>query len=108
MTSGQGTAVPLSPQWGTVADGYSMGTQHRHPDGADGAKLERASDYRLLALAEPGGDPAALGTQVGRDSHGATRRTEDQGQRAAGNGTGQHTLLAHFMPEEDNDLSALC
>ena len=59
MTSGLGTAALLSPQRGTAADRNSAETQHRHPDSADGAKTNRASEYGIMVTVEPVGDPAA-------------------------------------------------
>ena len=104
MTSGPGPVAPSIPQQVTAADRDSAGIQHRHPDSANSARRGHASEYSLLALVEPAGDPAATRTQVSRESHRTTRGKEDQCQRATKTSysTGQHALLACGMPE-DND-----
>ena len=104
MTSRMGPAAPPIPHWGTAADGDRAGTQHRHPDGADGARPGRASKYGLLAPADPAVDPAAAGTQVSGDIHGATSETEGQVQRATEtrDRTVQRALLVCGMLK-DND-----
>ena len=72
-------AARPSPQQGTAANKNSAGTQHRHPNSANGARPERASKYILLAPAEPAGDPDAARTQVRGNSHRNKRGAEDQG-----------------------------
>ena len=52
-----------------------MVSQHRHTDGANGAKTERANEYILLATIEPAGDPDIAETQVCGDSYEATMGT---------------------------------
>ena len=60
-----------------AADRDSKGNLHRHPNGADGARpkngMQLCHEYSLMALEEPVGDTAAVGTQVRGDSHWATR-----------------------------------
>ena len=61
----------------------SEGTLHRYPYGADSTRTENGMqlcrEYRILALEEPAGDPAATGTQVRGDDHRTTRRADNQG-----------------------------
>ena len=93
-----------------AADRDSKGNLHRHPNGADGARpkngMQLCHEYSLMALEEPVGDTAAVGTQVRGDSHWATRGANNQGQTETetGDGTGQRTLLARGMPEEDDGV----
>ena len=46
MTSGPRPAAPPSPHRGMVTDRDSAETIHRHPDGADGARLEHSELVR--------------------------------------------------------------
>ena len=104
MTSGLGMPAPPIPQWGTEADRGSVVRPHRHPDGADGARPERASKYGLLAPQEPAGDPAAVETQVRGEGHEATMGKGDQEKRETetGDRTRQRALLSHSIPEDAN------
>ena len=106
MPRGPMTSAPPSPQQGTAADKYSVGTLHRHPDGAGNASPENGMQlcrkYGLLALEKPAGDSAAAGTQVRGYGHGATRGTDNQRATETADGTGQRVLLASGMPEDDN------
>ena len=77
MTRGPGPAAPLHPQWSTATDRDSVGTLHRHPDIADGARPKHANKYGLLAPAETVGDPDVAGTQVRVDDHGAIMGVKD-------------------------------
>ena len=63
MTSGPGLETPPSPQWGMSAYTVREVRPHRHPDGADGAMPERASEYGIMEPADPTGDPAAAEIQ---------------------------------------------
>ena len=64
MTHRPRPAPPPIPQRGTAVGVDSKLTLHRHPNGADGARPDRASEYSLLVTEEPAGDPAATGTQI--------------------------------------------
>ena len=78
MTTGPGPEALPSPQRGTTAVRGNEVRPHRHPDVADSARPERASEYGLLALAERAGDPSAVEIQVSRDGHKATMGTGGQ------------------------------
>ena len=92
MMFGPGTAAPPIPQLGTAADKDSMGTLHRHSDGADGARPENGMElrrkYGLLAPEEPAGDPAAAGTQVIGAGQGPQGGWNTRGRRQRRRGTG--------------------
>ena len=80
MTRGSRTAAPPSLQRGTSVDGYSVGTLHRHLDGADGTRAENGmQSFRGYVLLAPAGDPDVAGNQVRGDGHGDTRGTDNQG-----------------------------
>ena len=81
MTSGMGLAPPPIPQWDMAMDRDSAETLHRHTNGAGGIRPGRASECGLLAQSELAGDPAAVETQVSRDSHKATKGKEYQDDR---------------------------
>ena len=74
------------PQQGTAADDDSMGLQQRKFDSVDGARPKKGMNLRckyvILAPEELVGGPATAGPWVKGTGHGATRGTEDQGQRA--------------------------
>ena len=108
MTRGPGTAVLLIPQRVTAADEDSVGTLHRHSDGANGNRPKNGMQWRLkYVLLEPEEleeDLAAAGTQIIGAVHRAKRGVDNQGRTVTktGDGTRQRALLARGMPEEDN------
>ena len=78
ITSRLGPAAPLIPQWGTASGRGRAGSLHRHPNSA---RPKLASDYGLLAPADPTGNQAAAETQVHEDSHRATMGMGNQDER---------------------------
>ena len=75
MTSGPGPAALPIPQRDTVVGRGSEVRPHRQPDGVDGARPERASEYGLLVTKEPAGYPAAAELQGSGEDHKATMVT---------------------------------
>ena len=87
MTSGAGPAAPAAPprsRRGMAAGRESAVRPHMHPDGANSARSERVSQYGLLALVEPAGDPAATEIQKLRDGHESTMGTGGLGREGDG------------------------
>ena len=86
-----------------TAVGESAGTPLRHTAGTDGTipkhnALARRK-YSLLAPTGPEFDPAAVGDQVSRDGHEATRGTAERSQKEteAGDRNRQRAFSARGM-----------
>ena len=79
------TVVPPRLQRGTAAVGDSVGTPTRHTAGTAGARPEHNAlarrEYHLLAPTGTSVDLADAGDQASKDSHEATRGTNDQARR---------------------------
>ena len=92
----------LSLQRGAAAGRGSEVRPHRHPDGANGTRPKRASEYSLLAPGEPEGNPAAAEIQECGEGHKAIMRIGDQDARETetGDRNDQHALLAYSLPED--------